>query len=115
MANDDAPDPQKIMKLARQANSSGEYRRKFHMADFWTPKEFYEPQLHFFGEGGRRHQRLIRGGNQVGKSFACAFELALHLTGHIRAGGGAGSSTSRSARGLSASLRSSCVTARSVS
>jgi len=61
--------------------SSSEYRKKFHAADFWGPKEFYEPQLRFFTEGAQRHQRLIRGGNQVGKSFCCAFELALHLTG----------------------------------
>jgi phage terminase large subunit-like protein len=79
--NDDAPDPSKIMKLARQAMSSAEYRRKFHMADFWSPTEFYEPQMRFFAEGARRHQRLIRGGNQVGKSFACAFEASLHMTG----------------------------------
>jgi phage terminase large subunit-like protein len=78
---DDAPDPAKVMKLARQALTSAEYRRKFHMADFWGPAQFYEPQLRFFIEGGRRHQRLIRGGNQVGKSFACAFEFALHMTG----------------------------------
>jgi phage terminase large subunit-like protein len=81
MANDDAPDPARLLKLARQAMSSAEYRRKFHAADFWGPREFYEPQIRFFAEGARRHQRLIRGGNQVGKSFACAFEAALHMTG----------------------------------
>jgi phage terminase large subunit-like protein len=78
---DDAPDPARLLKLARQAYTSGEYRRKFHMADFWGPKEFYEPQLRFFAAGIKHHQRLIRGGNQVGKSFACAFEASLHMTG----------------------------------
>lgn len=78
---DDAPDPQSILKLARQAMTSSEYRKKFHLADFWSPKEFYDPQMQFFAEGTKRHQRLIRGGNQVGKSFACAFEAALHMTG----------------------------------
>ena len=48
MADSDAPDPAKILKLARQAMTSGEYRRKFHMADFWGLKEWYEPQLRFF-------------------------------------------------------------------
>jgi phage terminase large subunit-like protein len=81
MASDEAPDPQKIMRLAREAMSSSEYRRKFHMADFWGPQQFYEPQLRFFAEGARCHQKLIRGGNQVGKSFACAFEASLHMTG----------------------------------
>ena len=78
---DEAPDPAKILKLARAALTSGEYRRKFHMADFWSPKEFYDPQLRFFAAGTKHHQRLIRGGNQVGKSFACAYEAALHMSG----------------------------------
>jgi phage terminase large subunit-like protein len=81
MANDDAPDPARILKLARQALTSAEYRKKFHLADFWGPKEFYEPQLKFFAAGATHHQRLLRGGNQVGKSFACAFEVSLHMTG----------------------------------
>ena len=81
MADTDAPDPAKISKLARQALTSSEYRKKFQMADFWGPAQFYEPQLRFFAAGTKHHQRLIRGGNQVGKSFACAFEAALHMTG----------------------------------
>jgi phage terminase large subunit-like protein len=81
MTDDDAPDPVRILKLARQALTSSEFRKKFSLIDFWGPKEFYPPQLKFFADGARYHQRLIRGGNQVGKSFACAFEVALHLTG----------------------------------
>ena len=81
MADNDAPDPAKISKLARQALTSSEYRKKFQMADFWGTAQFYEPQLRFFAAGAKHHQRLIRGGNQVGKSFACAFEASLHMTG----------------------------------
>src|SRR5262245_54414794 len=81
MADDDAPDPPKLLKLARQALTSSEFRKKFSLIDFWGPAQFYEPQLKFFADGARYHQRLLRGGNQVGKSFACAFEVALHLTG----------------------------------
>ncbi len=81
MADDDAPDPVKLMKLARQAHTSGEYRRKFHMADYWGLSEWYEPQLRFFAAGTKHHQRLLRGGNQVGKSFPCAYEAGLHMTG----------------------------------
>ncbi|MEO6781842.1 MAG: terminase family protein [Bradyrhizobium sp.] len=61
--------------------TSSEYRKKFHLADFFGPQEFYEPQLKFFAEGKTHHQRLLRGGNQVGKSFSAAFEASLHMTG----------------------------------
>src|SRR5438128_1372888 len=75
---DDTPDPARLLKLARQALTSAEFRKKFHLVDFYGPNEFYEPQLKFFAEGATHHQRLLRGGNQVGKSFACAFEGGLH-------------------------------------
>jgi hypothetical protein len=81
MADDDAPDPARLLKLARQAMTSAEYRRKFHVADFWGQAEWYEPQLRFFAAGIQHHQRLIRGGNQTGKSWCCAYEAALHMTG----------------------------------
>ena len=82
MTDDDAPDPIKLMKLARKALTSSEFRRKFHQLDFWGQGEFYEPQLRFFAAGVKQHQRLIRGGNQTGKTLAAAFEAALHMTGH---------------------------------
>jgi phage terminase large subunit-like protein len=78
---DDAPDPAKILKFGRQALTSSEFRKKFHLADFWGLGQWYEPQLRFFTAGAVHHQRLIRGGNQTGKSFCCAFEAALHMCG----------------------------------
>ena len=81
MTIEDTPDPAKIMRLAKQALTSSEYRKKFHAADFFGPQEFYEPQMKFFAEGRTHHQRLLRGGNQVGKSFSAAFEASLHMTG----------------------------------
>src|SRR6516164_7662229 len=80
MRDEIAPDPAALLKLARQALSSAEFRRKFHAADFWGPAQFYPPQMRFFAAGTKYHQRLIRGGNQVGKSFAAAFEASLHMT-----------------------------------
>jgi phage terminase large subunit-like protein len=80
--DDDAPDPARLVKLGRQALSSAEFRRRFHLIDFWGPGEFYPPQLELFLKGVKHRQRLIRGGNQVGKSFACAFEVALHMSGN---------------------------------
>jgi phage terminase large subunit-like protein len=76
-----APDPAALLRMARQALSSAEFRKKFAMVDFWGPKEFYDPQLRFFAAGAKYHQRLIRGGNQVGKSFSAAFEASLHMSG----------------------------------
>jgi hypothetical protein len=35
MTDNETPDPAKLLKLARQAYSSSEYRKKFHVADFW--------------------------------------------------------------------------------
>src|SRR3984893_10914226 len=81
MATDDIPDPAAVMRLGRPAHTSAEFRKKFHASDFWGPAEFYEPQMRFFADGAKHHQRLLRGGNQVGKSFACAFEASLHMTG----------------------------------
>ena len=75
MADDDTPDPARILRLARQALTSAEYRKKFHLADFWGPKEFYEPQLRFFAEGATHHQRLLRGGNQVGNRLLAPSKL----------------------------------------
>ena len=51
MTIEDTPDPAKIMRLAKQALTSSEYRKKFHAADFFGPQEFYEPQMKFFAEG----------------------------------------------------------------
>jgi phage terminase large subunit-like protein len=79
MANDDdAPDPARILKLAMQALTSAERRKKFRSVDFFEP---YPPQQKFFADGLKYHQRLIRGGNQTVKSLACAAELSYHLSG----------------------------------
>jgi hypothetical protein len=55
---DETPDPAALLKLARQALSSAEFRRKYHLFDFWGPKQFYMPQMRFFAAGARYHQRL---------------------------------------------------------
>jgi hypothetical protein len=97
----DAPDPARILKLARAALTSSEFRKKFSLVDYWGVNEFYSPQKKFFADGKSFHQRLLRGGNQVGKSFAAAFETALHLTGNIQHGGQADDSKKQYAAGWS--------------
>jgi phage terminase large subunit-like protein len=56
-------------------------RRKFHRLDFWGSNEWYESQRRFFVCGATYSQRLIRGGNQSGKTLSASFETALHLIG----------------------------------
>jgi phage terminase large subunit-like protein len=82
MAADDTPDPQKLLRLARQTMSSAERRRKYRRIDFMDASFWYPTQLKFFAAGGSGvHQRLIYGGNQTGKTLSCAGEFAWHATG----------------------------------
>jgi phage terminase large subunit-like protein len=79
---DEIPDPQKLIRLARQTLSAAEVRRKYRRIDFMGLDWFYPRQLEFFAAGSAGpHQRLLTGGSQVGKTVAAGFEVACHLTG----------------------------------
>lgn len=79
---EDTPDPQALIRLARQTLSSSERRRKYRAIDFLDQAYWYPSQKAFFMAGSSGvHQRLIYGGNQSGKTLSAAFEVALHMTG----------------------------------
>jgi phage terminase large subunit-like protein len=79
---DEIPDPQALIRLARQTMSSAERRKKYRRIDFMDQTFFYPTQKAFFAAGSSGvHQRLIYGGNQSGKTLSCAAEVTWHLTG----------------------------------
>ncbi len=82
MNDEVAPDPQRLIKLARQALSSAERRKKYRRIDFLDTSFWYRTQLEFFAAGSSGvHQRLLYAGSQRGKTEACAAEVTWHATG----------------------------------
>ncbi|WP_445215680.1 terminase large subunit domain-containing protein [Bradyrhizobium sp. Pa8] len=79
---DETPDPQALIRLARQTLSSSERRKKYRRIDFLDESYWYPSQKAFFMAGSSGvHQRLIYGGNQSGKTLSAGFEVALHMSG----------------------------------
>src|SRR5712691_7163339 len=79
---DENPDPQRLLRLARQTMSSAERRRKYRRIDFLDTEFWYPTQLACFAAGSSGvHQRLLYGGNQTGKTLCFAAEVAWHMTG----------------------------------
>lgn len=55
-----------------------EERRKFRKLDFYTP---YPKQKMFHDLGATKRERLLMAGNQLGKTYSAAAEVAFHMTG----------------------------------
>src|SRR5262249_13718443 len=76
------PDPLKIAKLARETMSALERRRRYNKISFCDDAYWYESQKRWFETGsGQARERLLAGGNRVGKTDAGAFEVSVHATG----------------------------------
>ena len=62
-------------------------RRKYRKLDFAFPdtgdypRWKYPHAMKFFEAGKEYKQRLMIAANRIGKTYACAYEMALHLTG----------------------------------
>src|ERR1700676_1860763 len=54
------------------------YAKKYNKLDFYKP---YPKQKEFHDLGATKRERLFMAGNQIGKTWAGAFEVAMHLTG----------------------------------
>jgi hypothetical protein len=70
MSSDDtAPDPHRVLKLAKQTLSSAERRKKYNRISYMGPEFWYPSQMGFLSRTqGDQHQRILTGGNQSGKT-----------------------------------------------
>ncbi len=73
-----APDPAALRQAAVKALASADRRRKYRKLDFFKA---YPKQNDFFAMGTTHRERLLIAGNQVGKSYCGAAEVAFHMTG----------------------------------
>ena len=73
-----SPDTQARLKQTVAALEAAANRQRYMKMLFFKP---YEKQQQFFTMGRTKRERLLRAGNQVGKSEAGAFEAAVHATG----------------------------------
>jgi phage terminase large subunit-like protein len=79
---EETPDPQALIRLARQTLSSSERRKRYRRIDFLDTVYWYPSQLAFLAAGSSGvHQRLIYGGNQSGKTICASAEVSWHMTG----------------------------------
>jgi phage terminase large subunit-like protein len=71
-------EPSKASWLLAQLNKELEKRASEHRLDDYKP---YAKQRVFHDAGATHRQRLLMAANQVGKTWAAGFELAMHATG----------------------------------
>lgn len=68
---------QELLQIAAALKALDD-KRRFNRIDFFKP---YPKQIAFFDLGSVVRERMLRAGNQIGKSEAGAVEMAYHLTG----------------------------------
>src|SRR5437016_2344992 len=77
MADDleEGPDANELRRHAKAMFTEMQYRQKYRRLDFYRPNR---AQRRFHNTVA--DERLLRSGNQQGKTTACAAELAMHAT-----------------------------------
>src|SRR5690242_14415129 len=72
---DEGPDPNQVRRQAKRMLTDIQYRQKYCRLDFYKPNR---KQLEFHNTVAP--ERMLRAGNQEGKTHAAAAEDAMHLT-----------------------------------
>lgn len=65
------------LELLRLLDEKQRRKRENRLTDYWP----YQKQLEFHAAGATHRERLLMAGNQLGKTYCGAAEVAIHLTG----------------------------------
>ena len=72
-----------LQALIQRVNSAKQEQTKFAKLSDYRP---YPKQSYFHELGSRYRERLFAAGNQLGKTYSGAAEMAFHLTGRYPPG-----------------------------
>jgi Terminase large subunit, T4likevirus-type, N-terminal len=76
--NSDSLTPDKIQALQSRLEAEQQRRKNENKLAYYRP---YPKQMEFHAAGTTHRERLLMAGNQLGKTLAGGFELAMHATG----------------------------------
>jgi hypothetical protein len=70
--------PEKLLAIQVSLEAERRRRRDENQLEYYVP---YAKQAEFHSAGSKYRERLLMAGNQVGKTWAAAMEMAMHVTG----------------------------------
>ncbi len=70
---EEGPDPNDVRRHAKRMHTELEYRRKYRRLDFYRPN-LKQIEWHNLD----RPEKMLRAGNQIGKTHAAAADVAMH-------------------------------------
>jgi phage terminase large subunit-like protein len=74
----DGLSPAKLKAIQSRLEAEAQRRKDENKLKFYVP---YKKQLEFHSAGATHRERLLCAGNQLGKTLAGGFEIAMHATG----------------------------------